>query len=312
MVTETMPSKYRGTMATLWAIFLSLGNFAAAGAAALILPHYGWQVLIFIAALPGVLVLALLLTIPESPRFLLRRHQYDKAARALSWLAGKNVFLIDDKKQSAELRGSRFSVLELFAPQYRLRTVLICAIWFFYSISYFGLVLFLPLIVIKKGIFSPQQAYYYVMAFATAAIFGRLVTALTIDRWGRRPVMLVCAVGAAVAVSLLGAAAMTWSVIAAGLLLGFFQDAGAGTYVTWTPELFPTQARSTSVGVAGGASRVAAIISPLIVGILMADRLDLVFVLFAAGYVLTGIVTLLLRDETKSMGLEQAALSPDA
>jgi MFS transporter, putative metabolite:H+ symporter len=313
MVTETMPSKYRGTMATLWAIFLSLGNFAAAGAAALILPHYGWQVLIFAAALPGVFVLALLSTIPESPRFLLRTQQREKAARALSWLAGTNVFPTDDRSvASDEARAPRFSVLELFTPQYRRRTALVCAIWFFYSISYFGLVLFLPLIVLKKGIFSQQQAYYYVMGFATAAVLGRLVTALTIDKWGRRPVMLVCTLGAAAAAILLGAAEMPWSVVAAGLLLGFFQDAGAGTYVTWTPELFPTRARSTSVGFAGGASRIAAIISPAIVGTLMSDRLNLVFVLFAGGYLVTCLVTLLLRDETKSMGLEKAALSSDA
>jgi putative MFS transporter len=312
MVTETMPTHSRGRMTTFWAIFLSLGNFVAAGSAALILPHYGWQVLLICTAVPGLIVLALLLTIPESARFLLRKHRGVEAAQTASWLAMRMITVgpsnatssTDNDKQS-------LSVRELFSEQYRQRTILVWAIWFFYSISYFGLILFLPLLVLKKGIFTPQQTYLYVMAFASAAVLGRVASAVVIDRIGRRPVLLICCLSATVAVCLFGAAGTTWAIIGAGLVLAFFQDAGAGTYVTWTPELFPTRARSTSVGFAGGASRVAAIMSPLIVGILMADNLAFVFALFAAGYLMTAGVTILLRAETKQVGLEDAALSLD-
>jgi MFS transporter, putative metabolite:H+ symporter len=313
MVTETMPAYSRGRMTTFWAIFLSLGNFVAAGAAALILPHYGWQLLLICTAVPGLIVLALLLTIPESVRFLLRKGRAADAARTASWLAMKTLAIrSEDVTKARDDDKPSLHIAELFSNQYRRRTILVWGIWFFYSISYFGLILFLPLLVLKKGLFTPQQAYLYVMAFASAAVLGRIASAVVIDRIGRRPVLLICCLGAAVAVCLFGLAETTWAIIVSGLLLGFFQDAGAGTYVTWTPELFPTRARSTSVGLAGGASRIAAIISPLIVGVLMADNLSYVFALFAAGYILTSVVTLLLRAETKQVGLEDAALSTDA
>lgn len=307
MMTEFMPAKQRGRMISLYCIFLPLGNFVAAGAAALILPHFGWQTLLVATALPGVVVFLVLLVIPESPRFLLRKGRRDAAKRALSWLSCGHVEASDIDCAADTHAQGRFSVLELFSPQYRTRTLLIWAVWFGSCVSYFGVVLFLPLIMLKKGTFPAQQVYYFIMAFAAAGIVGRLIASSVIDVFGRRPVLLVYGAGAAVAAWCLGAAQSPMAVIIAGMALGFFQDGEAGAMATWTPELYPTQARSTGIGFANGAGRVAAIVAPALIGVLIVNRLDLVFALFSGGFLVACVATLLLRVETKGLRLEVAA-----
>src|SRR5215472_17857840 len=76
LVAEFTPSRIRPLAVTCTIVCVPLGGMFAGVFAAYILPHYGWRTLFFIGgSIPLVLCLILMLSLSESPRFLVRRPQ---------------------------------------------------------------------------------------------------------------------------------------------------------------------------------------------------------------------------------------------
>jgi putative MFS transporter len=90
-------------------------------------------------------------------------------------------------------------------------------------------------------------------------------------------------VGSAVAAVFFGTASTVWAVIAAGMALSFFNLGAWGALYAVTPEMYPTSLRATGSGWAAGAGRIASIIAPLSVPLLLAaGGAPLLFIVFAA------------------------------
>jgi putative MFS transporter len=93
-----------------------------------------------------------------------------------------------------------------------------------------------------------------------------------------------------------------------GYIFSFFSDGGLSAIAPYTPELYPTRARATGVGWATGAGRIASILAPLAVGMLVPSGLSTVFLVLASGYLLAAIAVIIFRVETKKLLLEDASM----
>jgi putative MFS transporter len=93
-----------------------------------------------------------------------------------------------------------------------------------------------------------------------------------------------------------------------GYIFAFFHDGGLCALSPYAPELYPTRARSTGVGLANGAGRVASMVSPIVIGYLVPIGVGWVFVLLATGYFIAAVIALVFGQETKGLILEAAAL----
>lgn len=78
LLMESVPAWTRPMASALMMSGYEVGYFAAAGAQALILPHYGWRVLFFIGLAPALLAIFIRLGVKESPVWL--RNRADRAA----------------------------------------------------------------------------------------------------------------------------------------------------------------------------------------------------------------------------------------
>ena len=98
---------------------------------------------------------------------------------------------------------------------------------------------------------------------AATGFCGQLVMAALVDGWGRRPTMFAAFAGAAV---LCGALALAHSAtqffFAFAVFSSFSASCGAGAYVVIS-ELFPTELRSTGIGLSVAVGRIGAIAAPL-------------------------------------------------
>lgn len=310
VMSEYMPAKRRGRMMGLWAIFFPVGGLVAAWLASLIIPSLGWRAMFLIGVVPAVMVLVVRFVIPETPRFLLARGRLNEARESIRWIAMGAIppSLSGSIPRSPEQGKPNFSVMELFAPQYRRRTLLAWGIWFFWSFSYFGIILWLPTLLIKyKGI-PPAQVFAFIVGFMVSGIAGRVVVAMIVDQMGRKPVLVACGIFAGVFMLLFGQQTTLTGLMIFGYATAFFHDGGLGAIAPYTPELYPTRARATGVGWANGAGRIASILSPIAVGYLVVSGEQLVFAVFAASYALCAVVMLAIGVETKGLGLEEAAL----
>lgn len=73
LLMETVPASLRPLASAMMMSGYELGYFAAAGAQALILPHFGWRVLFFIGIIPAFLSLFIRIGVKESPVWLAQK-----------------------------------------------------------------------------------------------------------------------------------------------------------------------------------------------------------------------------------------------
>lgn len=312
VLSEFMPNRPRGRMMALWAISFSVGGLLAPVLASLILPHFGWRGLFAIGAAPALIIFFVRWMIPETPAFLLMRGRTIEARQAVSWLAGTKVEPRDrfpPPTQAARLNPegieNRSSVLDLFGPELRGKTVLSWLVWFGWGFSYFGLILWLPTLLGRYHGVPQNDVFMFMIGFAVAGICGRIATLFLVDSWGRRPVIILCSTGGFLAMAMFAQQDAYAMLIVWGCITALFLDGGYSAIVPYIPELYPTRSRGNGVGAAQGVGRIASAIAPIVVGYIVGPAGVSAVVLFlAAGTVVTALAMLFLGKETRgsSMG----------
>ena len=108
-----------------------------------------------------------------------------------------------------------------------------------------------------------------------------------IEVWGRRSTLSVFLVGSAVSAVFFGTATTEPAIIASGMALSFFNLGAWGALYAVTPEMYPTSLRATGAGWAAGVGRIASIVAPLVVPLLLvAGGAPLLFTVFGGCFLI--------------------------
>jgi putative MFS transporter len=312
-ISELTRAKNRGRFVLLYELVFPIGLVAVSTSAVWVVPHWGWQAMFYIGALPAVLALMLRALLPESPRWLAVHGRPAEADAALTQIERET-----QKSTGAPLppvvpvvatRDQRSSWSDLFGPTYLRRTLVVWVIWFAAYFMNYGLVIWLPTIFRTVFKLPLDQSLRYGMITQIAGLIGTLICALTIDYVGRRPYF---AVSFAVAAVSLGLLAMKSSPAPDQILLYvtvayfFVSTINIGVYL-YTPELYPTRSRALGVGIATAWLRLASMIGPAAVGMMIGGGLPSVFSMFAGAALLAAIVTGAFAIETKGRVLEEVS-----
>ncbi|XP_062513785.1 synaptic vesicle 2-related protein-like isoform X2 [Corticium candelabrum] len=229
----------------------------------------------------------------------------------------------DESKINQVYHSDHGSIFGLFSSkQLGGSTILLLFIWFGMSCTYYG-VTFLTtemLAIVKERSndstvvpcieYAPvddthcarleQNDYLTVMWTTAAESPGVIITALIIERIGRKKTMAVeLAVCAAMFLLMLicpikMTVFMVFVFITRALATGAFQ----AVYV-YTPEIFPTSVRGLGLGCCSGAARLGAITTPFIAQVLLRVSMDGAKGTYAAISLLCSVFALLLPIETK-------------
>lgn len=84
LLTETVPTRHRGTLVVLTGTGIALGYVLTSWAASLLVPEYGWRVLWLLGLPTGIVLLLLNRWVPESPRFLAAQGREAEAEAVLT------------------------------------------------------------------------------------------------------------------------------------------------------------------------------------------------------------------------------------
>ena len=311
MVSETIPSKYRGKYMCLLEGFFPLGFILAGIMSYFLIPVGGWRLVFFISSIPAVYVLIIRRQVPESPRW------YE--ARGLIAEAEKTMRFIEDKVQKAygkplpepaldgvadEVAKGGFSLRELFKDKYRKRTIMVWILWFFTLLGYYGITTWMGKLLVDKG-FAVTKSIQFVLLMTLWGVPGFFSAAYLVEKLGRKPAVIGYVLMSGVAAYFYGKAVTQTELIIAGAFMQFFFFGMWSVLYAYSPELFPTRARATGCGTASGWGRVGALIGPSVIpAIISSYGVEAVFTLGAASFAIAALNVLILGPETKGRVLE--------
>jgi putative MFS transporter len=322
MFNEFLRSQHRGGVVMAYETMFSWGGFVAPwlalGLIALVGQDEAWRGMFLFASLPLLMVFIRNRFLPESPRWLLNRGQFDKADRVVADLeesarrAGKPL---PEPVVVARPLVKPTRLLELFESEYRGRTLMML-VWIGMTYAYtYGYAPFVAALYTRVGGLPVTSAlllaavsqlistpYLYVVAFGLDRIGRKFFFG-----WGLVYAAVVLAVGAIV----VGPLGLTsWPVLFALTVLINFgtSPSNAGFYV-YAPELFPTRMRAWATAVGSTAIRAISSFMAIVVGAVAGSTLGLagVYVLMAVLLAIGGLTLLRWGPETRRRVLEEIA-----
>ncbi|MDZ7475645.1 sugar porter family MFS transporter [Stenotrophomonas pavanii] len=285
-IAEVAPARYRGRLATvqqiaiitgLTAAFLSNYLLAAAAGAStepLWAGQAAWRWMFWMQAAPSLVFLLLLLTSPESPRYLVVKRRKDDALRVLTRLLGSDKARATLEEIDASLSNDhhrpRLSDLKSRATG-RIRPIVWVGVGLacFQQLVGINVVFYYGAVLWQAVGFSENDALLINVLSGALSIGACVVTVLLIDRIGRKPLLWFGSAGMSLSLALVEVAFASGSLADGHLQLpgrmGTLALVAANAYVvffnlSWGPvmwvmlgEMFPNQIRGSALAVAGAA-----------------------------------------------------------
>jgi putative MFS transporter len=320
-INELSKARGRGRFFLMYELIFPIGLMMTGQLGALLVPTLGWQVMFLIGGIPGLVVTALLLRLPESPRWLISKGRLAEADTVIRGIeASAPGFGIRDSEfvhhsgfesqvQNPQSREARGRAVELLSAVYRARTFIVWTLW---ACAYFitnGLNNWMPTLYSSVYHLSLGQALRAGTLTNVAQVVILLACAFAIDRVGRRIWTVAGFVAGAALLAMLGtfaAHSVTAVIVLVTISYGIVGSVNAVLYL-YTPEIYPTRMRAIGTGAATCWLRLASAAGPLLVGYLVATRgTGAVFLMFAAAGVI-GAVAALGMLETRNRRLEELA-----
>jgi MFS transporter, putative metabolite:H+ symporter len=302
MMAEFLPAKTRGRWLVALEAFWALGTLVLALVGWLVAGDgQAWRYIFAAAAVPAVIGFWLRLWVPESPYYLARTGRAGDALDVINRIAHANG--------SAAVRGPLAAEPQAKAPQWALfqgdllrPTVLILSVWFLLSVSYYGVFVWLPSQLANAGHGFVRGPGFLVL-LALAQLPGYALAAYGVERFGRRPTLMVFLLLSALGCFLYLAAGSANAIAASTLLMSFALLGAWGALYAFTPELYPTRLRGTGMGTAGAMARFGGLLAPSAVGLVMAASFTSAIALFAVLLALAAAATYAIATETRAAPL---------
>lgn len=317
-IAEISPAKLRGRLVILFQFNVCLGILLAYLSNALIevlnldALHVQWRVMLGMGALPAVIFTAMLYTIPRSPRWLMLVNKDDEARSVLQQIGEVQIDKeMEEIKASLQSDAGQFKE-KLFQKKYLYPIFLGVAVAAFNQFSFVnGFLYYLNDTLNEIG--AKFGGKFQPVIIGLANLIAVTVALLTIDKIGRKKLLLIGSWGAAIPLALCAYIAWSrnfielfpWSIATFILFFSYSQGAVIWVYIS---EVFPNKVRSKGLSLGSfthwALAAIAAQVYPVIVAI-PAIGLSIPFVVGAIMMVVQFFVVWFWFVETKGVPLEQ-------
>lgn len=287
-ISEIAPARYRGALASLQQLAITLGIFAALLSDAVLQNAAGgasnelwwnleaWRWMFLVGVAPAVLYGVLALTIPESPRYLVGKDMDEEAAAVLANVTGE--LRPDERVREIRLtlrRESKASFGDIRGPVFGLQPLVWVGITMAVFQQFVGInaIFYYSTTLWKSVGFTENESFTTSVITAVINVLMTFVAILFVDKIGRRPLLMTGSIG--MFVSLLLAAIAFSQAVGSGEDVelpapwGALALVGANAFViffaaTWGPimwvmlgEMFPNRMRAVALGISTAANWIA-------------------------------------------------------
>jgi MFS family permease len=215
----------------------------------------GWRWMFGSEALPALLLLVFLFFVPESPRWLSKQDRNDKALAILTRVNGvqyANMELLEIKNAIAHESGS---LSQLFQPGMKIVLVIGIVLAVLQQVTGINVFLYFGTEIFKKMGSETNAALLQTVIVGAVNLTFTVIAIWTVDRLGRKPLMMIGSAGMGVSLLAMGLAAYVqktdlWILFfILGYIACFALSVGPVTWVILS-EIFPTRIRGRAMAIA--------------------------------------------------------------
>lgn len=215
----------------------------------------GWRWMFGSGALPAVVLLVLLILVPESPRFLTKQGRLSDALAVLRRVGGEATARCELADIQDALARETASLTQLLQPELRMVFFIGVVLAILQQVTGINVFLYFAPEIFKKMGAGTHAALLQTVLVGTVNMLFTLIAIWTVDRWGRKPLMLVGFSGMGLCLVAMGLAAFfqrteVWALVfILGYIACFALSVGPVTWVILS-EIFPTGIRGRAMAVA--------------------------------------------------------------
>jgi MFS transporter, SP family, galactose:H+ symporter len=316
-IAELAPSSIRGALVTLNQLAIVTGIVVAYYVDYLFSGSSNWRAMFISAVIPSILLLIALIFLPESPRWLAARGQFDDARKVLERVENPE----EVQRNLAELRNvteaHRLAFRDLFAPRFRKPLIVGIGLAVFQQVTGVNTIIYYTPTILQMGGYHSASTAILATVLVGAVNFGATIISLfLLDRVGRRPLLLVGIAGMTFGLAGLGYSFGVRHVSSSTVLLDVviylasFAISLGPIFWLLISEIYPTTVRGQAMSLA----TVTIWLADLLVSITFLSMVEAFgarasFWVYGAACVVAFVFSLKLVPETKDRTLEQIEAS---
>jgi SP family xylose:H+ symportor-like MFS transporter len=262
-IAEITPARIRGRMVSVnqfaiisgMLIIYFVNYFIARGADPAWNVAEGWRWMFASGILPSVIFLGLLLFVPESPRWLVENGRVAEAERVLVRVVGPEAVRGEIGTIANAGEEEPASLRQLLKPGLRRALGIGIALAVLQQVTGINVFLYYAPEIFKQLGAGVDVALLQTIVVGVVNLLFTIVAIGTVDRWGRKPLMIAGSAGMGLSLVALGVAAQMHSVslfmllFVLGYIACFALSVGPVTWVLLS-EIFPTRVRGRALSVA--------------------------------------------------------------
>ncbi len=309
-VSEIAPAAKRGRLVALYQFNIVLGILAAFVSNYFLkdIGENAWRWMLGVQAVPAAIYIALMFTVPKSPRWLLSKFRNEEARKVLAILDPSAN--IESMMLEIQQAGDK-SHENIFMKKYRFPLILAFLIAFFNQFSGINAFLYYAPRIFQEAGLGENTALLSSIGIGVANLLFTLLGVALIDKLGRKVLMYIGSVGYIISLGLVSAAFyFNWGGVSVPAFLFLFiasHAIGQGAVIwVFISEIFPNHIRASGQAFGSSVHWVLAAIIPSLIPMLFSTiGPEVVFLIFTIMMVFQLAFVAFLMPETKGRSLEE-------
>ncbi|MCK0144412.1 sugar porter family MFS transporter [Arenibacter sp. F26102] len=315
-ISEIAPAKDRGKLVGLYQFNIVFGILVAFFSNYLLsgIGENAWRWMVGVEAIPAVIYTLFVMTVPQSPRWLLTKLRTEEALNVLKVInPGQDVeklMLEINQENENQVPGEN-----IFIKKYRFPLILAFCMAFFNQASGINAFLYYAPRILEEAGLGESTALLSSIGIGVTNLLFTLLGIFLIDRLGRKQLMYLGSIGYIVSLTLVSCAFfLEWEGMSVAIFLFLFIAAhavGQGTVIwVFISEIFPNHLRGSGQSFGSSVHWVLAAVIPSLIPVLFSSiGAGTVFAFFAFMMFLQLLFVAFIMPETKGVSLEALSKS---
>jgi sugar porter (SP) family MFS transporter len=312
-ISEIAPAKDRGRLVAFYQFNIVLGILMAFLSNYLLndVGENSWRWMMGVQAIPSVIYVLLIISIPKSPRWLLSKFKNEEARKVLQIMGQEADYESMKKEIEIDNNNAALANDNIFLKKYRTPLVLAFLMAFFNQLSGINAFLYYSSRIFQEAGLGESTALLSSIGIGVVNLIFTLLGVFLIDKLGRKILMYIGSIGYIISLSLVAMAFFfQWGGIAVPVFLFLFIAAhaiGQGAVIwVFISEIFPNHLRASGQSFGSTTHWVLAAIIPSLIPYLFSTvGPGVVFMFFAVMMVFQLLFIRFMMPETKGISLEE-------